>query len=145
MIILQVKATLTPNQKGGLHYNYPTGYDAEKINVLCYEHVGAKADVEDRGFTHEYLIGVVQDKDAPQFLASEDITELTQESAIENGRRWRPQVEKIVDATKVLSILAKSVRGDTLTTEDLDAIDPTKAASGINKSILFDDMLQANL
>lgn len=145
MLILQVKATLTPNAGGGMHYNYPPGYDAEKINVLSYEHVGAKADIEQRKFAYEYLIGLVKEEDAAQFLASDDIIELTQVSAIEKGRRWRPQVDKIVDNTKVLLILAKKARGDLLVPEDIDALDPENAVVGINRSELFDDLLARHL
>ena len=145
MLILQVKAILTPNGGGGIHYNYPEEYDAEKINVLCYEHVGDMAAVEARGLEYEYLIGLVSDEDAVQFLKSDMVTELTQTSATEKGRRWRPQVDKIADITKVLLTLAKSARGNQLTQEDLDAITPEKATAGINKSELFDDLLARHL
>ena len=145
MKILQVKAILTPNGGGGIHYNYPKEYDAEKINVLTYEHVGDLAAIQGRGMTYEYLIGVVSDEDAVQFLKSDMVTELTQEDAIEKGRRWRPQVDKIADVTKVLLTLAKSARGDQLTQEDLDALTPDKATAGINKSELFDNLLTRHL
>lgn len=145
MRILKVKAILTPNAGGGIHYNYPDEYDAEKISVLTYEHVGDLAAIQGRGMAYEYLIGVVSDEDAVQFLKSDTITELTQEDAIEKGRRWRPQVDKIADVTTVLLTLAKSARGDTLTQEDLDALTPEKATAGINKSELFDDLLARHL
>ena len=77
MRIVKVKAILTPNSGGGIHYNYPKEYDPEKINVLCYEHVGDKAAVEGRGTVDEYLIGLVSDEDAINFLKSDKIIELT--------------------------------------------------------------------
>lgn len=145
MKILQIRAILSPNAGGGIHYNYPAEYDAEKISVLCYEHVGDSAAVRDRNMAYEYLIGLVSDEDAPGFLKSNLITELTQEAAIVKGRKWRPQVEKIDNPGIVLSILAKSVRGENLTQEDMDAIDPESIARGITKSKLFDDLLNEQL
>ena len=142
--ILRVKAMLTVSGVN-THYNYPPEYDAEKIKVLCYEHVGDKAAIVARGQTFEWLIGVVSDEDAPNFLKSDNITEMTQQQAIVSGRKWRPQVEVITDQGRVLSILAKSVRGETLTQEDIDGIDPENVAKGIRKSQLFDDLLQENL
>lgn len=145
MRIVKVKAILTPNSGGGIHYNYPKEYDPEKINVLCYEHVGDKAAVEGRGTVDEYLIGLVSDEDAINFLKSDKIIELSEVEALAWGRQWRPQVEKITDQSKVMSILAKSVKGDKLSPEDIDAIDPEKATPGINKSELFDDLLYRHL
>lgn len=144
MKILQIKAILT-STGGGVHYNYPKEYDAQKITVLCYEHVGDKNAIVDRGNVDEYLIGVVSDEDAVQFLKSDMITELTQINAIEKGRRWRPQVDKIVDVTAVLLTLAKSARNEQLTQEELNVITPEKAVAGINKSELFDDLLVRHL
>lgn len=145
MKILQVKAILTPNAGGGIHYNYPPEYDAEKISVLTYEHVGDLAAIQNRNMAYEYLIGVVSDEDAVQFLKSDMVTELTQEDAIEKGRRWRPQVDHITDVTAVLLTLAKSARGEQLSQNDMDALTPEKATAGINKSELFDDLLARHL
>lgn len=145
MIILKIKAVLTPNVGGGIHYNYPAEYDPEKITVLCYEHVGDKGAVVDRGTVDEYLIGVVSDEDAVQFLKSDQITQMSVEDAHVQGRQWRPQVDKILDQSKVISILAKSVRGDNLSPDDLRAIDPDDPTPGINKSEIFDNLLSRHL
>lgn len=145
MIILKIKAVLTPNAGGGIHYNYPAEYDPEKITVLCYEHVGDKGAVVDRGTVDEYLIGVVSDEDAVQFLESDQITQMSKEEAQIQGRQWRPQVEKILDQTKVLSVLSKYVRGDNLSPDDHRAIDPDDLTPGINKSELFDNLLNRHI
>lgn len=143
--ILLVKAKRSRNPGGGTHYTYPPEYSAQQIQVLCYESVGENEIVSGRDNStnpHEYLIGVVSDADAPHFLKSSDIREINQADANEKGRRWRPQIEQINDQTKVISILAKAVRGtQMLTSEEEQAINPDNPAIGISKSKLFDDLL----
>ena len=143
-IILLVKAKRSRNSGGGTHYTYPPEYDAQKIQVLCYESSGENSIVSARDNSaqpYEFLIGVVSDEDSIQFLKSHDIREIHQVEANEKGRRWRPQVERVIDQGKVMMILAKHARGEELTQEELDVIDPEKSNLGINKSQLFDDLL----
>ena len=147
-VTLMIRAKRSKISGGGTHYEYPPEYDSQKIQVLCYESVGEndKVTLRDKGTKpHEFLIGVVSDEDAPGFLKSPDINVIGQASAIEKGRRWRPQVEKILDQNKVLMVLAKVARGEVLTKGDKDAINPDNTANGINKSQKFDDLLAEHM
>jgi len=139
---VKIKRDQTP---AGTHYTYPLEYDAKKIQVLCYESTGELEVVQNRGNKNEYCIGVVKDEHASQFLKSKDIIEITQKNANVLGRKWRPQREKIIDQEKVMMILAKIGQGKGLTQIEKDALNPDKAEAGINKSVLFDDLLNEHL
>jgi len=144
--ILKIKVKREPLEKGGTHYVYPPEYDSGKISVLCYESFGDAAAVMARGkYNYEYCIGVVDSKDAPAFLKSPDIEELTKEEAIPLGDKWLPQTERILDQQKVLLILAKNARGAELTQNDLNALDPDHPESGIGKGKSFSERLTENL
>lgn len=146
-----VKIKVKREVEGGTtHYVYPPEYDAKKIQVLCYESVGdvdtvVARDSIDSKNSYEYLIGVVSDKDFVQFSKSKDVEEVDYATACVHGRKWRPQVEKILDNNKVLSILSKAARGEVLTQADKDVLDPNKPDRGVNKSKLFDDLLSEHL
>lgn len=162
MKILKVKVK-REKYSNRTHYVYPPEYDATKISILCLESVGEESNVRLRDGAngkkfkkmndhikkmqqyvegYEYMIGVVEDASAPQFLKSKDIVEITKTQANTAGRKWRPQQVKIHSVPKVLSILAKSVRGlEPLTQKEKNAIDPDHPEKGVGKSKLFDDLL----
>jgi len=123
---------------GSTKYTYPAQYDAKKIQVLCYED---GAETLSRNDGYQYCIGVVSDTDAPQFLVSTDIVEITRLNAIIKGRRWRPQINKITDDGEVTRIIIKKMNNETLTQREINALNPDNAEKGINKSRLFDDLL----
>lgn len=146
--ILLIRAKRSQMPGGVTHYEYPPEYDAMKIQVLCYESVGENTTVTARDSVphpHEFLIGVVSDTNAEQFLKSPDIREIHQTEANEKGRRWRPQVDKITDQGKVMGILAKHARGEELSQDELDAINPEHSTPGLNKSQSFDELLIGQL
>lgn len=142
MKILKVKIKRTQTEKG-THYDYPDEYDASKILVLCYEsHLKENYDaVVARGNKDEFLIGAVQDEDAPAFVKSPDIVEITQTEAEQLGGQWTRQVEKIIDQGRVIAVCKKILAGTPLTQEDKDAIDPDKPAFGINRTKPFAETL----
>lgn len=142
MKILKVKVTRQCSAKG-THYIYPPEYDPMKIQVLCYESLQVEnlVSIVERGNTYEYLIGVVHDIDLPTFLMSSDIQELTKEEALIEGEKWLPQIEKISNEKEVLRIVAKSVRGEELTTDELNVLDPDNPTAGITKSLSFTEKL----
>lgn len=131
---------------GGSHYSYPDVYDREKIRVVCYEHVGEEKKIKARfkkskiNYGHEYLIGIVADEDADQFLANSDIRELDPKEAIEKGLRWRPQVVKS-NQHRALELLSKSARGLDLTISEKDELDPDIPGGAMFKSKRFDHLL----
>jgi len=138
--ILKVKIKREPILGGGTHYVYPPEYNAKKIQVLCYESMGEEDKVKARG-DYEYCIGVVKDEDAPAFLKSNDIVEINETKAKIDGKKWRPQTERIIDEKEVLRICAKAVSGESLTQKEKDALNPDKAEIGVNKSKSFSDLL----
>lgn len=130
------------SKNGGTHYTYPPEYNAKHIQILAYESSYEEDNVKSRGNKDEYVIGVVSDEHVPTFLKNDNISEISVEEANKLGNRWTRQIEKISDEKKVLSILAKNLRGEELTQEDKDAIDPHKEAIGINKTKAFSDSLK---
>jgi hypothetical protein len=147
--ILKVKVARTYLGDGRIKFNYPAEYEATKIEVTAYEHIGDNASVEGRGNAYEYCIGVVSDTDAQSFLASEDIIELTQEDANILGSVYRPQIDVVKDAVGIAVILAKLGAAldlsSHLTQEELDAINPDSAANGINRTPAFSKLLTNTL
>lgn len=142
MVILKVK--IKRNQtSSGTKYTYPPEYDPRKIQVLCYESMLPEnyAEVVSRGNKDEYLIGCVSDGDADVFLKSKDIQEISETEAKILGEAWTRRATKITDPEKVIAVLAKSVRGETLTQTEKDSIDPNKPDSGIILSKSFTECL----
>lgn len=135
MKILKVKIIRT--QGGGkTSYTYPPEYDSKKFTVIIYEtQITGKMDkVVSRGNDHEFVIGVVQDADAPAFLANSDIVELTRAEAETFIDVDIDKAESsVIDVNKVVTITAKAVSGKTLTKKEKDAIDPTSSEIGINQ------------
>ena len=145
MKMLKVGVIRSKISGGGTHYTYPLEYQAQKIQILGYESGDESNDIATRGDKDEYCIGVVKDVDAPQFLKSPDITEITRDDAILLGNKWRKQTETITDQNKVISIIAKKMRNEALSQKEIDALDPNKAETGINKSKSFTEMLDGEL
>ena len=104
---------------------------AEKVDVVAYE---------DEGKASEGAICVCDDDTWALIDAkhSQFITLRTAEEANTKGRKWRPQVEKIVDDKAVLSVLAKAARGEPLSLTDRQVIDPGSSTRGVNKTPAFD-------
>ncbi len=129
---------------GKTSYTYPPEYDPKKFQVIVYETQieWEKAKVEARGNKDEYVVGVVEELDAPAFLISDDIVEITRaESETFIGPELNRTSEKITDPSKVLSILAKVARKEVLTPEEENAIDPTNSVKGINNGSTIKDAL----
>ena len=143
MRILKIKVR-RQQTKAGTFYTYPPEYDAEKIQVICYESVLPEnyKKVVERGNEEEFLIGVVRDDDASTFLCSSNVQEINREEAVTLGNQWLKQTERIADLGKVLVIMAKVCRGESLNQREKDALDPNKPEQGINLSRSIEDILQ---
>lgn len=137
--IIKVKVRHESKPGGVTHYVYPPEYDANLIEVTCYEFASMGINSGDR--SDEYCIGVVSDKNAPEFLKSDDIIEMSDADARIDGRKWRPQNERITDPDRVIMICKKAAAGTALTNDDKDAIDPDKSVAGIEKTISYDAIL----
>jgi hypothetical protein len=145
--ILKVKIKREVKNAARKHYGriYPNEYQRDKITVLAYEFIGDPDAPITRDDGYEYCIGVVSDADAPRFLASDDITEITRQAAETLGAIWRPQTVKITNDDTIISILAKVRAEQPLTARELSAIDPDSAEQGISKSRSFSDLLDATI
>lgn len=121
------------------HYTYPPEYDAQKIQVMVYESMMPEnlQVVKDRGNKDEYLIGVVKDEDATQFLASKDIVEINYNVALNQGNQWTKQVLKMTDPEKVALICQKIANNEALTAEEKNALDADNPEPGVTKSRSF--------
>ncbi len=141
--ILKVKIKRTVGG-GKTSYTYPPEYKAERFDVLVYETqlTGKHQEVVNRGNDHEYVIGLVDEVDAPAFLKSPDIKEINRQQAEQFfGEDFDKSSMKITDQAKVLLILAKSARGESLTQEDKDSLNPDHPSNGILKSRTYKDVL----
>jgi len=142
MKILKIKVKREQTQVG-THYTYPPEYDPYKIQVLCYESSlpENQINVVARGNKDEFLIGCVKNIDAPQFLANPDIIEITEVEALTLGNIWTKQVEKIVDQDGLLLLLAKVAKGQELTLQEQDLLNPANPNAYIQLSRSFSDVL----
>ena len=152
---MRIKRT---NENGATHYTYPPQYIAEKINSgfgPIYEGGECASDSWERNADDEYILIGVADTDADQFLKADGYTdgsgfvyeakEVTKEKAIEDCDKWVKVREKMNDQTKVISILAKIAREETLTQVDKDALNPTvKNVSGIVNTESLRELLDKN-
>ena len=126
------------------HYSYPKEYDASKVRFGPFYESSLEENltrITARGNIDEFILFGVLDKDAPSFLANPDAQELSYDDALVLGNAWTKQIERVTNPAKVLSLVAKAVRGETLGQVEKAALDPNSQESGINKSKAFKDML----
>jgi hypothetical protein len=135
-----------------VQYTYPPEYDATKINVIGMEtmqHAAKFVEVDARAAEgadgYEYMLGVVSDADAPAFLASADIVEVTRAAAIVEGDTWMNARTVIQDDNVIIGVLDKVSKSEVLSKEDEDAIDPTNAVVGLTTSPDFTDRVDVNI
>ena len=148
MKFLKIKVKID-NIGGKTHYSYPQPeYDMLKIVFGPLYEGGLEDNLPDiwaRGskeHSFEYILVGAKNENIEQALANPDIEELVEEDFRLLGNKWHgPAVEKITDDKKVLSVVAKFVRGDKLEQEDLDVLDPNSSVKGITKSLSFDERL----
>ena len=131
---VKIKKTRTATECG---MEWPAWWDEvyQRVDVVAYE------DYPDQlGLREEGAVCVCDDKTWRAIAAKKDkaIAELTETTANEKGRAWRPQVTRITDQDKVLQLTAKVVFGKALTATEKKALDPEDVTPGVGKSPLFD-------
>jgi hypothetical protein len=141
--ILKVKLTTIQVSPTHLHSTAPPEYDATKCEVIAQESqisatgraavIARAVDIGGVMTSDDYRIITVKDVDAPAFLASSDITELTEAEANTLGNQWFIPTTHMADPVKVMEIVEKYRTGGTPTANELKAIDPDDAAIGINR------------
>lgn len=125
-------------------YTYPVSYNPQKIQVLAYEtQISDKeAGVKARGNKDEYMLGFVDEADVPSFLVSPDIVEVNRaEAETFLGADLDKTILKIIDSNSVIAVLSKHARGEALSQEDKDVIDPKKPGAKIMESRSFRKVL----
>lgn len=142
---------------GATHYDYPTPhYDPQKVVYGPIYEGGldevVQSNIVPRGNIDEYILIGVADGDLIQFMKAEGYVyggftygavEVDKIAALVDGNKWTgPQVNKITDPNKVIEVLAKIARKETLTIEEEDAINPDKRdVKGIVKTKSFEEGL----
>lgn len=121
---------------------WPLGYDSKKFNVLVYEtpdeKVTPRSDLV--GERYEWCLATTEQTDAISLstLYPNDFKIVDNIEANTFGRQFRPQTEKILDKSKVLSVLKKVREVKPLSQDDLAIIDPSNPTPGVNYSKLFE-------
>lgn len=141
LIKLKIKREQTA---GRTHYTYPKGYEASKVRFGPFYESSLEKNlrkVRDRGNKDEFIIVGMNDRDATSFLACAEATELSYDEALAIGSSWTEQVEITANPLLVLSIVAKATRGEPLSSEERDALDPNSSTPGINKTKSFKEQL----
>lgn len=115
---------------------YPKCWQAEKIPLVLYADTGTESD----GRTFQNVLAIVPNDLYEVMIKDNNCFPVSKEEAIAIGNQYRPQVDKVVDMDKVLKILAKSARGEKLSVEETNALDPNHPEIGINKSASFEEI-----
>ena len=149
MKIIRMKVHRYDPGHGGTRYEYPPGYDPKKVVMGPHYEKGAK----ERGEDFQFIIFGVRDADAAQFLSADAVevnagsgkkfkfeaaeqTRAEAEAEIDGflrGEEYNQGAEFIEDQVKVTKIMAKIGKGQPLSTEESDALDPDKPVRGLGR------------
>ena len=144
--LLKVKIKRS-QENGKTSYTYPKEFEATKFQVLVYETQleGKLSHVVGRGNKDEYVLGFVDEQFVSDFLKNPDI-KIIDRSEARNflAEDYEKSIEKVNDQNKVLTILAKSVRGESLSSLELAALDPNNPEKGIIRTKTFKEVLDEN-
>jgi len=151
MKLIKMKVNRTANPQGGTHYEYPTPhYDAYKVAFGPIYEGGLPegADIaRGRDADDEFIVVGVKDVDAAQFLKAEGYVKdgvtygaslISRPEAEALGLAWTKQTDKVTDQTRVNELLVKVGKGEELTQDEKDALNPEKSeVLGMGKSKSF--------
>lgn len=131
MKILKVKVRKlrTPSS---CRFIYPDAWKAKKIHVLAW------GPGKGMGEQVEECLCVAEETVAEQLVSSGEAVELPKAQANVLGRKWKPRRARITLEEKVISLVEKLLRGEQLTTQERDILDPDKPEEGINRGPEFD-------
>ena len=128
----KVYFTKTP---AGTSYSggYPASWDSARIPYIAY------CDVGNDGKDFHNVLAFVPDDKYDEMIADPQVEAIDNVNAKTLADTHRPQVDKIIDQSKILLILAKQARGETLTVKELGALDADSPELGVSKSKSFDE------
>ena len=143
MKILKVKIEVTHEGGATQYVGYPKEWldNKSKISIILYPQ-DRTDEVMENGKIYHIVYPILPDdvydlmKGLP-ICSEPNLDELTTYSD-----KHMPQITKITDQDKVLSILAKVALDEKLTKEDRDALNPENSARGISKSKRWIDNLK---
>jgi len=145
LIKMKVARNCTPERT---RYSYPDGWDSKKVIFGPVYEKGAK----ERGQDFQWIVFGVADADAPLFVGTHgqakgaftfEAAEITKEEACTLGDPWIDQVQRITDPNVVLAVCDKALKGQPLTAQERDAVDPATSTPGISTSPSFTEALNA--
>lgn len=121
-------------------FEYPEQWDSKKIHVLVYED-----NPDNLGKVEECCLCVTDKEMAIELLKNSRVKEISKDEANLLGRKWRPSIARITDESRVVQfgkkLLSKPSLRQTLrqyfSQEELDSVNETKAAPGIEKGQEF--------
>ena len=130
------KSTKEVGEKLETTFTWPEWWPevVESVEVVAYE------ETDKKGNRNEGCVCVCKDEVWKYIAKKKDplVKKLSENSANEKGRAWRPQVIQIQDPVKVLAACAKSALGRALTVEEKKILDPDNPTPGVGKSKKFD-------
>lgn len=113
---------------------YPCGIDVWK--KLNFKYAGY---IEENDIL--YVLGVADENQdiLPGIMASEQVTELTKEEAIAFSEKNERKIERVTDEGKIRRLEIKSRLGQTLTADELKALDPNDPTPGLEYNKILAD------
>jgi len=117
---------------------YPEWWNDNEMIVLSKERgfVGFSAQSKIQPLVT--IIGGCEDDTFRTIAKNKDAKEISLAEAKTLQERWRPRRLEVRDIEKVVIILAKAVKGEPLTLEDRQALDPEHETAGIHWREEFD-------
>jgi len=114
---------------------YPNGYQSEigdyNVHPLYYD--------ENKLDNQSELLLMIKDKDFKPEMIRDRVVEITETEAKAISEANENRVEEIKDEAKVRRLEIKAQLGMALTTEEINALDPTKPNSAFGTSKIFAD------
>lgn len=138
MKIIKAKVYIEQDENSTRYVGYPTLWmqNKEKIPHIIYPR-DRSDQATDRVGTYQTIYAVVDDAVYDVLIQDPQCSTPTRNEIVDYQNKHEPKEYVIEDQAIVTSILAKQARGDKLTLEERNALDPEKAERGITKSKQF--------
>lgn len=134
MKILKAKVSIN-RWNGSTNYHYPWAWlsNKEKIPAILYPS-NRNDEIIENGQLYQIVYPIVPDDVATELLKDSNFSLPTRPEIESYANKHYPIKDSITDDKKILTILAKVARKESLTLEDEKALDPNSPEKGINKS-----------
>lgn len=138
MQILRAEVEITHPPAGGTVYVYPLTWLAnkEKIPTILYPD-NRTGEIERNGKRYQIVYPLVPDDLVDTFLKEKGIELADPDEVQAYGEKHMPKREAVVHEQKVMVILAKFARGESLSDVEKEALDPAKEEPGVTLSKSF--------